>query len=175
MAEVQKRAPTLYAIIVIKLAKGLLFLGSAMWIWTMADENLVEEFRGLLNWCGFDPERKFFSHLLISIGAITPHNIHSFAAGTALYSVFALVEGVGLMFRISWAGWMAIGESLFFIPLEIRKLVHEFSLTWVIILVLNIGIAWYLLQNRHRLFHHFRAHHAAPAAAPVARDVDVEI
>ena len=38
------------------------------------------------------------------------------ATGTFLYSLFALVEGVGLIFRMPWAGWLAIGESAFFIP-----------------------------------------------------------
>jgi uncharacterized membrane protein (DUF2068 family) len=122
-----------------------------------------------------DPERKFFSHLAVTIAGITPAKIHSFAAGTALYSLFSLVEGVGLLFRISWAGWMAIGESLFFIPLEVRELMRRPSLTFFIILFLNVVIAWYLLQNRRRLFHHFRAHHPAPAPAPVPPDADVEI
>jgi uncharacterized membrane protein (DUF2068 family) len=175
MAEVKKRAPTLYAIIIIKLAKGLLFLAIAVWIWSLADDNLVQEYRDLLSWIHLDPERRFFSELAIKIGHITPERIYSFAAGTALYSLFSLIEGVGLMFRISWAGWMAIGESLFFIPLEIRELMHQFTLTFFVILVLNIAIAWYLLQNRRRLFHHFR-HARAPAPTAVSPpDADVEI
>jgi uncharacterized membrane protein (DUF2068 family) len=71
------------------------------------------------------------------------------------------------MFRISWAGWMAIGESAFFIPIEIYELVRRTSpdrarpghpLTLAIILALNIVIVWYLFQNRHRLFRHHHHH-----------------
>ena len=47
------------------------------------------------------------------------------AIGSLLYSLFSLVEGVGLMFRVSWAGWLAIGESAFFIPIEILELIHS--------------------------------------------------
>jgi uncharacterized membrane protein (DUF2068 family) len=49
---------------------------------------------------------------------------------------------------------MAIGESAFFIPIELYELRQHFSWTVLIILGLNILIVWYLLENRHRLFHH---------------------
>ncbi len=35
-----------------------------------------------------------------------------------IYSLFAAVEGVGLIFRFPWAGWLSIGESAFFIPIK---------------------------------------------------------
>ena len=76
------------------------------------------------------------------------------ARGTGLYSLFSLVEGTGLVFRVSWAGWMAIGESVFFIPIEIYELLHRFSVSPLTVLVLNIVIVWYLVQNRRRLFRH---------------------
>jgi uncharacterized membrane protein (DUF2068 family) len=75
-----------------------------------------------------------------------------------------LVEAVGLMFRVSWAGWLAIGESAFFIPIEIYELVHRplradpnrhgHPIIVLIILGINVWIVWYLLKNRHRLFRH---------------------
>ena len=59
--------------------------------------------------------------------------------------------------RASWAGWLAIGESVFFIPIEVYELVKKPSLPVTVILAINIFIVWYLLQNRHRLFRR-RAH-----------------
>ena len=77
------------------------------------------------------------------------------------------MEGVGLIFRAPWAGWLAIGESVFFIPIEIfeldapprngqaRRIPHlRLRLDVSIILGLNILIVWYLFQNRARLFRH---------------------
>ncbi len=82
-----------------------------------------------------------------------------FAVGTFLYSLFALVEGIGLTFRVSWAGWLSIGESAFFIPIEIYELIHRgFSWTVFGILVFNVFIVWYLFENRQRLFHHHHHH-----------------
>ncbi len=123
-------------------------------VYSLSDNNLPQEFRALLKFFHLDPEKKFFVALAESISRITPNNVLWVAAGTVFYSLFSLVEGVGLTFRVSWAGWLAIGESLFFIPIEIYELIHRVTFTVAMILALNILIVWYLLQNRHRLFHH---------------------
>ncbi|HWI57726.1 MAG TPA: DUF2127 domain-containing protein [Bacillota bacterium] len=141
-------------IIAIKLGKGLLLLLLAAGVYSLSDNNLPEEFRHLLQSFHLDPEKKFFSELAEKIGQITPTNVLWIARGTGLYSLFSLVEGTGLLFRVSWAGWLAIGESIFFIPIEIYELLLKFSTTVTVILALNVMIVWYLFQNRHRLFRH---------------------
>jgi uncharacterized membrane protein (DUF2068 family) len=160
---VKKRAPTLYAIIAIKLLKGLLFVTLAIVAYTLSDNNLPAEYQNLLHHLRLSPERKFWADLAVQIGQLTEANVLWAAAGTLVYSLFSLVEGVGLMLRISWAGWMAIGESAFFIPIEIYELVHRtvperprpgHTVMVLAILGLNILIVWYLFQNRHRLFRH---------------------
>ena len=92
----------------------------------------------------------------MQVGHLTEAKVLWAAAGTLVYSLFSLVEGVGLMFRVSWAGWMAIGESAFFIPIEIYELVHRtvpdrprpgHTVTVLVILVINIVIVWYLLPE----------------------------
>ena len=91
---------------------------------------------------------------------LTPANVYWVATGTALYSVFSLVEGIGLIFRVGGAGWMAISESGFFIPIELYELMRGYSLAILVILVLNIVIVWDLFRNKRRLFRH---HMHAPA------------
>ena len=164
---VKKRAPTLYVIIAIKLLKGLLFVSLAVVAYTLSDNDLPAEYRHLLQHLRLNPERRFWADLAVQVGHLTEANVLWAAAGTLVYSLFSLVEGVGLMFRISWAGWLAIGESAFFIPIEIYDLVHRtlpeqprpgHTVTVLVILGLNILIVWYLFQNRHRLFRHHHHH-----------------
>jgi uncharacterized membrane protein (DUF2068 family) len=162
--ENQKRAPTFYFIIAFKLGKGLLLLLLAARVYTLHDKALPEQFRQTLEFFHLDPEKKFFTELANKVSEITPANLIWFARGTVLYSLFSLLEGIGLLFRISWAGWLAIGESAFFIPIEVYELLLRFSLrnhfrqtlSLLAILGLNVFIVWYLLQNRHRLFRHHR-------------------
>ncbi len=155
----KKRAPTLYAIITFKLLKGLVFIAIALIAYTLSDNDLPAEYHRLLQWLRFNPERKFFTDLATQIGKLTEINVLWAAAGTLAYSLFSLVEGIGLMCRVSWACWMAIGESAFFIPIEVYELVQRMNherFPWIVLgfLVLNIVFVWYLVKNRHRLFHH---------------------
>jgi uncharacterized membrane protein (DUF2068 family) len=168
----KKRAPTLYAIIAIKLLKGLLFVSLAIVAYTLSDNDLPAEYSNFLHHLRLNPERRFWADLAVQVGQLTERKVLWTAAGTLVYSMFSLVEGVGLIFRVSWAGWMAIGESAFFIPIEIYELVRQslpgrpragHPITVFIVLALNILIVWYLLQNRHRLFRH---HHPPDTPAP---------
>ena len=157
-AFLKKRAPTLYVIIAIKLLKGLLFVVLAIVAYTLSDNDLPAEFRGLLHHLRLNPERKFFADLAVQVGKLTEAKVLWAAAGTLCYSLFSLVEGVGLIFRVSWAGWLAIGESAFFIPIEIHELVKNPALPVFLVLALNVVIVWYLFRNRHWLFRHHHHH-----------------
>lgn len=151
-----KRAPTLYLIIAGKLIKGTLSLALALGVLSLAKHNLPDLFAHILNSLHLDPENRFFSEFSEKLGQITPANVRWVALGTFVYSLFSLVEGVGLIYRVSWAGWLAIGESAFFIPIELRELVHRQHFSWFIlgVLAFNVLIVWYLYANRERLFRH---------------------
>jgi uncharacterized membrane protein (DUF2068 family) len=162
----KKRAPTLYFIIVIKLLKGTLALLLAFGVYKLAGRDISGMFDQALRVIHLDPENRFLSDIGEKLDKITPANVKWVATGTLLYSLFSLVEGVGLIFRVRWAVWLAIGESAFFIPIEVFELVHRHELVkrgelhpgfaWklTVILGLNILIVWYLFQNRARLFRH---------------------
>ena len=165
----KQRAPTLYGIITVKLVKGAVFTILSWVAYAYSDNNLPEEYRHLLQWLHVNPERQFWVYLAAKVGNLTESNLLTVALATFIYGAFSLVEGIGLLFRVSWASWMAIGESALFIPLEIYELNHRFSRTVVVILILNLIIFWYLLLNRKRLFHsahlHLRPlHHPSPPA-----------
>jgi len=151
---VRQRAPTLYLIIAIKLFKGLALVSLAVAAYALSDNNLPVEYRHLLHFFRIDPEKKFWSDLAVQVGKITQANVLWVAVGTLTYSLFSWVEGIGLVFRAPWAGWLAIGESAFFIPIEVVELVTHYSRTLLAILALNVLIVWYLFLNRQRLFRH---------------------
>ena len=150
----KKRAPTLYFIIVCKLIKGVLSLLLALGVYKMTGAGLSDLFDRLVHWVHLDPENRFLSEIGDKLDAVTPANVRWVATGTFLYSLFSLVEGFGLIFRVPWAGWLAIGESAFFIPIEVRELVvrpHWFVFG---VLAFNVLIVWYLYANRSWLFRH---------------------
>lgn len=153
-APVKKRAPTLYAIIVFKLIKGSLFLFLALVAYSLSDNDLPQELRNVLEFLRINPDRQFLVKLAVSLGNLTEMKVVWTAVGTFVFSLFSLTEGIGLLFRVSWAGWLAIGESAFFVPLEVLELSHRFTLWLTAILITNVLIVVYLYANRARLFHH---------------------
>lgn len=164
--ELLKRpAPTFYGIIAFKLIKGALFLSLAWVMWALSDNDLPAEVKNLMNMLRVHPANKFFTHLAEQVGHITEANVLWAAAGTLFYSLISLVEGTGLIFRVRWAGWLAIGDSAFFIPIEIYELNRPGKFSWWLLAVffVNVLIVWYLFTNRHRLFrHHHHHHHHTP-------------
>ena len=101
-----------------------------------------------------DPEKKFFLELAARVGEITPSNLAWAAVGAMVYSGFMLLQAVGLMLRVSWIVWLVIGESCFFVPIELFELVHRPSWLKLSILSVNVVIVWYLFANRSRLIKH---------------------
>jgi uncharacterized membrane protein (DUF2068 family) len=131
---------------------------------------LPDLFDRFIRWLHLDPQGKFFNAVSDWLDTVTPRNVHVVASWMFLYGLFLLVGGTGLAFRAKWAIWLAIGESAFFIPIEIFELVRRRppelldqprpgwflhpKLDLLVVLALNILIVWYLFQNRKRLFRH---------------------
>jgi uncharacterized membrane protein (DUF2068 family) len=150
----KKRAPTLYFIIAGKLIKGVLSLLLALGVYKMTGASLSDLFDRVVQWMHLDPENRFLSEIGDKLDAVTPANVRWVVVCTFFYSLISFVEGFGLIFRAPWAGWLAIGESAFFIPIEVRELVvrpHWFVFG---VLAFNVLIVWYLYTYRERLFRH---------------------
>jgi len=155
---VKKRAPTLYFIAAIKMIKGIALVLLALKVFTLANRDLSDAFDQFLRWVHLDPERTFFARIGDWLDTVTPANVRAVASGTFLCGLFLVIEAVGLSFRAKWAIWLAIGESAFFIPIEIFELIpkpnvpRHFPLGLLIVLIINVAVVWYLYRNRERLF-----------------------
>ena len=153
---IKRRAPALWIIIFIKLAKALLLLLLAAGFFSLIGKDISELFDNLLRWARLDPGHRFFVRLGDILEQITPANLRWLASGSLLYAVLLAVEGVGLIRRSWWAVWLAIGETAFFIPFEVVELLEHFTGFMLGLLLLNLIIVIYLVRNRARLFHHHR-------------------
>lgn len=149
-----RRAAGLYTVIAIKAGKSLLLLAIGLGIVSLLDEDLRQEFERFVRFIRQDPEARFWGNLGARLQQVTPENIRWVASGTLLYAFLLFVETAGLIRRYWWAVWLAIGETAFFIPIEIFDLAQHFRPAVLGILLVNILIVWYLARNRQRLFGH---------------------
>src|ERR1700677_3243413 len=167
--EKPKIAPMLYLIVIVKLGEGLLLLLAALSVYLLATKNLPDLFDDFIRWIHLDPEGRFFNAISDRLDTVTPATVHVVASWLFLYGLFKTIGGLGLAFRVPWAVWLAIGESAFFIPIEIFELIRPHTPAGevrmhamfahpkagiAIVLAVNVLIVWYLFQNRQRLFRH---------------------
>jgi uncharacterized membrane protein (DUF2068 family) len=154
MSELPPRTAGLYGIIIYKLIKGLLLFAFGLGVFSLTDNNLPEDFRDLIAQFHLNPESYFLQHMEVKLSTITPDTLITLGLGSLLYSLPSFLETVGLFRRWSWAGWLAIVESAFFIPYEVYQLAVHFSFALLVLLAINVVIVAYLYRNRHRLFLH---------------------
>ena len=163
-----KRAPTLYFIVAFKLFKGVAALLLALGAYSLTDNDLPADFQKLLEFLHIDPEKRFFLDLADRIAEITPSNLNWLAVISIVYGLFMLLQAVGLAMRVSWAVWLVILESGFFIPIEVLDLIHRHvgpeahrhlpKIGVALVLAANVAIVWYLYKNRNRIIKHHESH-----------------
>jgi uncharacterized membrane protein (DUF2068 family) len=162
----KRRAPTLYAIIFFKIIKGALFLFLGVVLYFHADHDFPQAYDDLINKPIFKelkihPENKLVQNIADRIADLTKteRKVRLTALGTMVWSLFPLVEGLGMLFRAGWAGWLAIGESAFFVPIELYDLAKQFHWLLMGVTIANVIIVWYLYVNRETLFRHHHPRH----------------
>lgn len=144
----------LYGVVALKLGKALLLLTVAVGIFSLANNDLPRELQTLLRVLHQDPAHEFWATLAAKLESLTPAGLRFLASGTLLYALLLFVEGLGLLCGCAWAVWLAIGETAFFIPIEVLDLRHRFRWGIAAVLAANVLIVAWLVRYRHRWFHH---------------------
>jgi uncharacterized membrane protein (DUF2068 family) len=148
------RAPTLWAIITIKLLRAALLVYLAVGAYSLVGQDLRPHFENAVRLVKLDPETDFFVKLGDRLDAVKPSSVAWVATGALLYGILSLAEGVGLILRSRVVGWLVLAESAFFIPVECNALLHAFTPWLFAVLLVNVLIVVYLWRNRERLFRH---------------------
>jgi uncharacterized membrane protein (DUF2068 family) len=153
---VSRGAPTLYAIIGLKLLSALFCITVATGIRGLVGKDPLVAISRLVLSLGISPEHPIFFTVARQILNLGRPSMLWGTVGILGLGLLALAEGVGLMVRAGWAGWLAIVESLFFIPINFADMARtssrEPSFSAPFSLAVNILIVWYLFENRRRLF-----------------------
>jgi uncharacterized membrane protein (DUF2068 family) len=131
-------------IAIFKIAKGLLMIGVSFGIFRLIHADLELVAYNFLNAFRVDPDNSYIRFFLEKFIDLSPDTITKFGIAAGCYSVLLLTEGFGLWFEQKWAQYLVIVASSIFIPVEVEKLAHHFSLAKVLLLLLNLAIVGYL-------------------------------
>jgi uncharacterized membrane protein (DUF2068 family) len=153
-AKVQERGDKLILLIAaFKLLKGLMLVALGIGALSLIHKDVAAVAERWINLLRVDPDNRFLHRLLLKLSLLDEHKLKEIGAGTFIYASLFLTEGGGLLFRKLWAEYMTIIITTSFIPLEVYEVIERFSITKIIIILINLAVVLYLLfrlreQNR---------------------------
>ena len=110
-------------------------------------EAIVEHWVSLLR---FDPENRHIAALLGKLDLVDDKQLKEVGGLTFVYAGLLLTEGVGLLMKKRWAEFLTVIATGSFIPLEIREVIKRFGFGRLTLLIINVGIVWFLIRSLKR-------------------------
>jgi uncharacterized membrane protein (DUF2068 family) len=144
--ELSRKIPGLRIIAIIKIAKGFLISGIALGIFSSINRDLGQMIRTLTFHLRIDPENHFIRILLERVTTIQPHTLRTFGLISVLYAGELYIEGIGLWLNQSWAEYMVVVATGFFVPEEAYSCFKHFDWERVGLLVVNVAVLVYVTR-----------------------------
>lgn len=94
-----------------------------------------------------DPENKVITKALAGISGISHAQLKAIDAGTFLYALLYIVEGVGLLLAKHWAEYLTVIATASLVPVEIFEIMRKVSAVRIAVLLINLAIVVYLIYR----------------------------
>jgi len=130
-----------------KLLKGLLLVAVGVGALRLLHKDVAEVVDHWVQILRVDPDNRIIHRLLVKVFAVSPRQLRELSVGTFFYASLLLTEGVGLLLRKHWAEYFTVITTAALIPLEVYELVHKFTVTRVVVTLVNVAIVWYLVRG----------------------------
>jgi uncharacterized membrane protein (DUF2068 family) len=130
-----------------KLFKALLLIAVGIGAIKFLHKDLASTVMHWVQVLRVDPDNRFAHGILMRIFRATPKQLKELSVGTFLYAGLFATEGIGLLLRKRWAEYFTIVTTGGLIPLEIYELAQHFTVTKLVVALLNVLIVWYLVAR----------------------------
>jgi uncharacterized membrane protein (DUF2068 family) len=156
MTEKTKGSRGLLLVAAYKLVKGLALLALGIGALSLLHKDLAAEAARWIDLLRIDPQNHYIQSLLARIARVDTRKLKGLSIGTFLYSGVFLTEGVGLALRKRWAEYLTILTTASLLPLEVYEIAKRFSMAKIVVLLVNIAVVVYLVNEvrRTRNAHH---------------------
>jgi uncharacterized membrane protein (DUF2068 family) len=109
-----------------KFAKVLLLIATSYGVHKLLDANIIERLYSWSSTLSDDRlERKLIERALTWVEDLGAKRIQIFVAVTVAYTAVALIEGIGLWMRRTWAEWLTVVFTASLIPFELWELIKH--------------------------------------------------
>jgi uncharacterized membrane protein (DUF2068 family) len=140
-----------------KFAKVLLLIATSYGVHKLLDANIIERLYSWSSTLSDDRlERKLIERALDWVEALGAKRIQIFVAVTVAYTAVALVEGVGLWMRRTWAEWLTTLFTASLIPFELWELLKRppghrlpIAATLLVNLIVVAYLVWFIRRQQN--------------------------
>lgn len=94
-----------------------------------------------------DPENRLVHSFLVKVFRVTPKQLKELSVGTFLYAGLFATEGIGLLLHKRWAEYFTIITTGGLIPFELFELARHFTVTRLVVAIVNVLIVVYLVAR----------------------------
>ena len=137
----------LFLIGLFKLFKALLLIAVGIGAIRFLHKDLSSTVQHWVQVLRVDPDNRYVHGIIVRIFRVTPKQLRELSVGTFIYAGLFLTEGFGLLLRKHWAEYFTIITTGLFIPLEIYEVARHFTVTKLVVTVVNVLIVWYLVAR----------------------------
>jgi uncharacterized membrane protein (DUF2068 family) len=139
-----------------KFAKVLLLIATSYGVHKLLDANIIERLYSWSSTLSDDRlERRLIERALDWVEDLGAKRIQIFVAVTVAYTAMALVEGIGLWMRKTWAEWLTTLFTASLIPFELWELVKHppghrlpIAVTLFINLIIVAYLVWFIRRQQ---------------------------
>jgi uncharacterized membrane protein (DUF2068 family) len=128
-----------------KLASALLLGAAGFGIFRMMNQDVGEMVGRFVSRMRLDPDNLFVHGMISRLGNLDRSHLAAIGAGTFLYALLELAEGIGLILRRHWASYLTIiATVLLFIP-EVYEIAHKVDAVRIVVFLVNLAVLVYLI------------------------------
>jgi uncharacterized membrane protein (DUF2068 family) len=141
----QQSTTPLILIALFKLVKAIMLIAVGVGAINLLHKDVAQTVAHWVDVLRVDPDNRFIHRIVAKIFNVTPAQLKAVSAGTFFYAALLSTEGIGLLLRKHWAEYFTVITTAALIPLEVYELIRHLTVAKVAVLIINIGIVWYLV------------------------------
>jgi uncharacterized membrane protein (DUF2068 family) len=140
----------LAVIAVFKVVKGVLLLLVGLGLLKLVHADIATLFSQLIEGLHLNADSRLIHALVLKVDALQPNSVLLAGLVSLGYAGMLLVEGVGLWLEFTWAAYLTVVSTSLLLPFELYEVIEQVSVLRIGILLLNLAIVAYLINQLRR-------------------------
>lgn len=140
----------LAAIAMFKMVKGVLLFLVGLGLLELVHAEIATLFSLLIEGLHLNADSRIIHALILKIDALQPNSVLLAGLVSLGYAGMLLVEGIGLWLEFTWAAYLTVVSTSLLVPFELYEVIEQVSILRIGVLMLNLIIVAYLVNQLRR-------------------------